>query len=184
MLLAQEWNHYAHNRKPLRVSSPTGRQSSTYFLQLPYKYALPLLIVSGTLHWFVSQSVFLANIESHNPVDVFSLFKSSSSSSSSSSTCGYSPMPIIVVVILGSLLVIFGLVMGSRTYEPGIPLAASCSIAISAACHVPEQELELRPELAPLQWGVVPGVFDEKGNPHCSFSSQPVTQPVDHVYYS
>lgn len=177
MLLAQEWNHYAHNRKPLRVSSPIGRQRSTYFLQLPYKYAIPLLIVSGTLHWFVSQSIFLASVESYDPDGVLDL-------RFSYSTCGYSPMPIIGVIILGSLLVIFGLVMGSRTYEPGIPLAASCSIAISAACHVPEQELELHPEQAPLQWGVVPGVFDERGNPHCSFSSQPVTQPVDHVYYS
>lgn len=93
-------------------------------------------------------------------------------------------MAMIFVIILGSLLVIFGLTLGSSTYEPGIPLAASCSIAISAACHVPEQELELQPEQAPLQWGVVPGVFDDKKNPHCSFSSKPVTQPVDHVYYT
>src|SRR5688572_23923235 len=42
MLLAQEWSTYAYTRKPLRVSYPSGEQKSTYFLQLPYRYAIPL----------------------------------------------------------------------------------------------------------------------------------------------
>ena len=57
MLVANEWNQYAHSRKPLRVTSPTGVQRSTNRLQLPYKYGVPLLFISGTVHWLVSQSL-------------------------------------------------------------------------------------------------------------------------------
>lgn len=57
--LASEWNDYAVERKPLRVSIPSGEQRSTYFLQLPYRASLPLIAVSGLLHWPSSQSLFL-----------------------------------------------------------------------------------------------------------------------------
>jgi hypothetical protein len=59
----QEWNSYARDYIPLRVSYPTGEQTSTYRLQLPYKYSVPLTIVSTLLHWLVSNSVFLLVIE-------------------------------------------------------------------------------------------------------------------------
>ena len=54
MLLADEWNGCAHERKPLRVTRPSGAQRSIYRLQLPHKYGLPSMIVSATLHWLVS----------------------------------------------------------------------------------------------------------------------------------
>lgn len=40
MLGAQEWSRFARHRKPLRVTSPEGKQRSTYYLQLPYTYAI------------------------------------------------------------------------------------------------------------------------------------------------
>ena len=46
----------------LRVTEPCGLQRSTYYLQLPYLYAIPLLIVSTLLHRLVSQSIFIAHI--------------------------------------------------------------------------------------------------------------------------
>lgn len=42
MLLADEWSGHAKERKTLRVTSPIGQQRSTYRLQLPYKYSIPL----------------------------------------------------------------------------------------------------------------------------------------------
>ena len=62
MLPADEWSRFAHQRKSLRVTSPTGPQRSTYYLHLPYLYSIPLLILSGALHWLVSQSIFLARV--------------------------------------------------------------------------------------------------------------------------
>lgn len=51
MSLASEWSRYFIHRKGLRVSEiPRGAQRSTYFLQLPYRFAIPLMITSGTLH--------------------------------------------------------------------------------------------------------------------------------------
>ena len=41
MLLVEEWIGYLKERKPLRVTSPTGKQRSTYRLQLPYRYGIP-----------------------------------------------------------------------------------------------------------------------------------------------
>ena len=174
MLLAKEWSEYAYERKTLRVSSPIEKQRSTYFLRLPYKYAIPLLGFSGLLHWFVSQSIFLANIDVYGTRGDYGVL----SSNDSYSTCGYSPIAMVFVIIFGSLLILFGPALGFKTYKTGIPLAGSCSKKISAACHIPENKLELHPEQGPLQWGVVPGVFDKNGNPHCSFSSNRVTKPL------
>jgi len=64
MLLGKEWASYAFVRKGLRISSePRGSQRSTYFLSLPYRFAIPLMAASGLLHWMVSQSIFFAAIE-------------------------------------------------------------------------------------------------------------------------
>lgn len=46
MLTAAEWAQFAVTRKALRVSRPRRGQRSTYWLQLPWKYSLPLLAVS------------------------------------------------------------------------------------------------------------------------------------------
>jgi len=62
MALSKEWSRFSTTRKTLRVSYPKGAQRSTYFLNLPYRYALPLMFASGTLHWLVSQSLFLVRI--------------------------------------------------------------------------------------------------------------------------
>lgn len=58
-----EWNSYARDYAPLRVSYPAGKQVSTYRLQLPYRYSIPLLVMSVGLHYFVSQSLFLIVVE-------------------------------------------------------------------------------------------------------------------------
>lgn len=62
MLLANEYLDYAYERKALRVTKPMGLQRSTYRLQLPYKYGIMLQVVSGVLHWLVSQTIFLARL--------------------------------------------------------------------------------------------------------------------------
>lgn len=119
MLLASEWSGFAHERKYLRVTSPVGKQRSSYRLQLPYIYGIPLLIISGTLHWLVSQSIFLARIE------IFDI--SGTKLPHTISTCGYSLIAIITVIALGSVVVLGGIVNGFRVYDAGMPLAGSCS---------------------------------------------------------
>jgi hypothetical protein len=52
--------------KTLRVTSPRGQQRSTYFLALPVRYALPLILTSFLLHWALSQSLFLTVLATYN----------------------------------------------------------------------------------------------------------------------
>lgn len=178
MLLADEWNDYAHTRKALRVTVPAGAQRSTYRLQLPYKYGVPLLVMSGLLHWLVSQSIFLARISVYddsgddNPVQ-------------SLSACGYSCIAIIFTIALGSLVVMLGIANGFRKYKPGMPLAGSCSAAISAACHPPEADVN--PSTDTVMWGVV-GYETAKDSAqpvgHCSLTSVKVQAPVPGSLYA
>ena len=173
MLLADEWNDYAHVRKPLRVTSPVGEQRSTYRLQLPYRYGIPLLITSGTLHWLVSQSLFLARVTAFTPDGV-------EDTANSVSTVGYSCIAIITVIILGSVVVLLGLAMGFRRYKAGMPLVGSCSAAISAACWRPDEDEG--GERMGVMWGVVEEKDGERAG-HCCFTSREVERPREGDVY-
>ncbi|KAL8692921.1 MAG: hypothetical protein Q9218_002147 [Villophora microphyllina] len=174
MLLAEESNGYAHERKSLRVSAPTGNQRSTYRLQLPYKYGIPLLIALTLLHWLISQSLFLAR------VNVFTS-AGRQDTNVSISTVGYSVLPLVVVLVIASLVVLMALLMGFRRLKPGLPLVGSNSAAISAACHAPMKDFAASEKS--LMWGAV----DEKtkhGVGHCSFTSFEVRLPIDGQMYA
>ena len=163
MWTAREWSKFATERKHLRVSTRKGQQRSKHFLQLPYRIAIPLMVVSGLLHWLLSQSIFLAVVASYNElgelIDPLAI-----------ATCGFSPLPMVIVLVLGSLTIIGTLLIGwDRRYDPSMPLAGSCSVAISAACHRPEWDIAAH--LALVKWGVVPGSEDENGVGHCCFTS-------------
>jgi len=178
MLLAEEWGGYAHKRRALRVTSATAKRRSTYWLQLPYRYSVPLLVASGTLHWLVSQSIFLARVTvldetvAEDPAE-------------SISTCGYSNIAIIFVIILGSIVVLIGIAHGFRNYDGTMPLVGSCSAAISAACHYPEGDTNASSEK--LLWGVVDeGITSDNGIAigHRSFTSFEVSAPIEGQLYT
>lgn len=57
MATAREWNSLAKEHKGLRVSNPKGEQREIYFLQLPYRWALPLNTFGGFIHWLMSQAL-------------------------------------------------------------------------------------------------------------------------------
>lgn len=69
------------------------------------------------------------------------------------STCGYSPISIFVALVLGLVMILALVVNGFRKLDPGMPVASSCSAAISAACHLPLGEEDAA--LYPLMYGVV-----------------------------
>ena len=172
MLLAKEWSAFASKRNFLRVTTPIGRQRSTYRLQLPYRYGVPLLVGSGTLHWLVSQSIFLARV---NVVDSMGF----EYPDESISTCGYSPIAIIFVIILGSIIVLVGIAYGFRKTSSGIPLVGSCSAAISAACHPPKADVNASSKR--VMWGAVPAenISDSDDRVgHCCFTSFEVEAPI------
>lgn len=171
MLLTKEWSAYAIKRKFLRVTTPRERQRSIYRLQLPYRYGVPLLIASSTLHWFVSQSIFLARIKVFDSQGV-------EITDVGISTCGYSPMAIMSVIILGSIIVLVGIANGFRELSHKMPLAGSCSAAISVACHPPKADVDA--SLKRVVWGVVAEGSDNSDSSvgHCSFTSCEVKAPI------
>ncbi|KAI0967632.1 hypothetical protein F4678DRAFT_465232 [Xylaria arbuscula] len=59
LLLAQRWARFIIKRSGLRVSSPKSQQRKSYFLSLPYRYSIPLIIASAILHWILSQAFFV-----------------------------------------------------------------------------------------------------------------------------
>lgn len=175
MFLGEEWSRFAHHRKALRVSDPKGSQRKTYFLQLPYRISLPMMVMSGLLHWLVSQSVFLAVVAEYAP-------DGSQISAAAVATCGFSPVAMIFVIVAGILVVLAAVAGGCRQYKPGMPLVGSCSAAISAACHGPFEEQ--RASTKSLQWGVVSEMVGTEGIGHCCFSTGTVTRPVEGQLYA
>ncbi|KAJ9224610.1 hypothetical protein DTO021C3_722 [Paecilomyces variotii] len=147
MLLAAEYDDYAMSRKPLRVSWPKGQQRSTYYLSLPYRYGIPLLIVSAMLHWLVSESIFYVEILQFNMYGKLM-------SNDRIVTCGFSPIAIIFAIGLGCLMVFAVLGLGLRWYQSNMPLVHGCSAAISAACHPLTDDNEHA--LKPIMWGEIP----------------------------
>lgn len=59
MLVANEWDRFGEIRKPLRVTEPQGHQRSTYFVSVPLKFGLLIIVIFSILHYTISQSVFV-----------------------------------------------------------------------------------------------------------------------------
>jgi hypothetical protein len=188
--LATEWDSYARHRKGLRVSSPpVGAQRTSYFLQLPYRYSIPLLAISGLLHWLVSQSIFLVFVEIYHDSVTEKDFSGTVTGSSTGTaepidkyiTCGWSPAGVFSVIMVGGGMVLFLLASGFRRLGgSGMPVAASCSVAISAACQALPYDVMACEK--PLQWGVTS--VEPGGKGHCGFSSEWVDVPEQGVMYS
>lgn len=178
MLLAEEWSQFAHQRKTLRVTSPRGKQRSTYRLQLPYAYGIPLLVVFGCLHWLVSQSLFLARVDVYNVSDQLD-------KSESISTLGYSVIAIILVLILGAVIAILMVATSFRKYKPGMPLVGSRSAAISAACHPPNEDVHA--SMRRVKWGAVATETQNERRElvgHCTLTSFQVHTPIEGRLYA
>lgn len=178
MLLAKECNGYAVKRSFLRVSSPKGSQRGTYWLQVPFRYSIPLLVLSTVLHWFVSQSIFIVRVLGFDNMG-------KESPSSTISTCGYSPIAIISTLILGGAIFSLGIAFGFRKYTQGAPLIGSSSAAISAACHPPK--LDIDAPSRSLVFGEV--LLNEKNakdrqTGHCCFTSYHVSRPSKGKMYT
>jgi hypothetical protein len=207
LFLGYEWNSYAFSRKGLRVSNPSkgGAQRTTYFLQLPYRFAIPLLTVFGILHWLCSQSIYLVSLN-------FQTLKNYNYTTNSWSpfipltnaqlngtqpiadfrpepleylTCAFTPKAILFAVVIAFVLIAALVLIGLQKLPNGIPVAGTCSAAISAACHIPEGENGKEAALLPVQWGVVSlSGEDHNAVGHCSFSSLPVEKPVEGEPYA
>ena len=171
LLLSKEWTSYSNERKGLRVTNPTGEQRSTYFLTIPYRFSVPLVGVSMALHWILSQSLFLAQIN---------FYRLSRTSLEPQHIKGdgiyaisYSTLAIEISLGIGSILITSVIVSGFFKYKPGMPIVRSDSRAISAACHSLDEH---RDSTKKIQYGILADLGN--GRYHIGFSSGPVTPIV------
>lgn len=172
MLLAEEWSRYYLHPKPLRVTGPRGQQRSKYYLQLPFTYSIPLITASALLHWLISESIFLARIDYYSD--------GGERQADSYSLTGYSPVPILLVVIVGTVMTVVLLGHGFRKFSSPMPVVGSCSVAIASACHPPKGDADAA--YLPVAWGDVNSDGDGEVG-HCAFTSVQVYEPVkDRMY--
>jgi hypothetical protein len=182
MLAAAEYDSYAVQYKPLRVTRPVknSQQRSTYWLSVPYKYAVPILVIYMVLHWLVSQSIYYVLIIPYTT-------RGEADWDQRVSCLAFSPLLIFCSVLVGSLMICLLIVLAFKRLKSAMPLAGACSAAISAACHPPKDEDPDTIALGPIKWGetmelssdVIDGfqhdIDDGKG--HCSFTSLDTVKP-------
>lgn len=173
MHAAEEWSGFATERKSLRVSEPRPGQRSSYWLNLPWSYSLPLVAVSSVLHWMVSRSLYLVNIDVYSP-------DGTPDASQTIFACGFST--VFLLMVLGTLVFMTAVIFGFsfKPLNAEIPFIGFNSLAISAACHGSKTHDEV---CKPLLWGVTE--LPEDGLPgHCALSSGEVSKPVPGQSYS
>jgi hypothetical protein len=164
MSISDEWNKYIHGRQPLRVSQPKGSQRTSYFLSLPFRYAMALITWSGVTHWLVSRSLFVVESNEFASPDFVHL------RNQDSAVVGHSAMGIILTTVIVSLTLFVPVLLSLKSFRAPktkgndncldqeaasypMPLSSTCSAAISAACHRHEQDLDAH--LLPVTWGFV-----------------------------
>ncbi|KAL2821811.1 hypothetical protein BDW59DRAFT_163993 [Aspergillus cavernicola] len=189
MLAAAEYSAYGIKRQPLRVSWPAkdSQQRSTYWLSMPYKYAIPLLAMYATLHWLISQSLFYYEFV---PYDLYGNPRVHETS------LGYSPIAILFAIIVGGSMMLLLLGLSLRRLPSRMPLAGSCSLAISAACHPPKGEDLKTVTLGTVMWGETTdfpeGMYQDASElelemverAHCSFAALDSAKPILTKWYA
>ncbi|KAF5010439.1 hypothetical protein FDECE_3408 [Fusarium decemcellulare] len=213
MLAEFEWSKYSVEFRALRVTEPKGKQSATYRLQLPYRFSIPLIIVSTVLHWMYSNCIYVSNYEAFRPqypyppeITVGLQFSSKA----------------ILIALVVSITVAITPIFLAFIRLPGITvISGGNSAVISAACHIPSLELKslsrttskmskrssigrdfdsvstqlidnAEDELEAVakkkvKWGQVSGgKSDDSQTGHLAFGTEEheVTEPVDGEFYS
>ncbi|KAM7207225.1 hypothetical protein V8F20_002491 [Naviculisporaceae sp. PSN 640] len=151
-----------------RVSNPRGSQRSSYFLSLPYRYAIPLFIITTAEKWLASLGLFYLSLDMWDSEGNKMVVDDSLVSDGSLSTLGYSSPAIFWLIILTAIswlgIVLLGIV---RSYPAGKPLMGTCSAVIAAACHLSTadslKQRDAGKDLAAgkLSWGVIKQVNQE-----------------------
>lgn len=167
MVISHHWGKFLTGHQRLRVSVPKGRQKSSYFLSLPYRYSIPLLVCSALIHLLLSQSIFV--VQTRGYFYTASEPEFDRALSLDASVVGYSAIGLVLSLGLVGILILalfcFALrpLPDRRSHRKSeddtnggievirMPLASTCSAAISAACHNETGNEDL--DMFPLQWG-------------------------------
>ena len=160
-LVADELIRFLTEKKPLRVSSPENQlQRSSYFLSLPWKYAIPQMLGFALLHWLVSQSVFIVQTNGYGPGPDGQRIPSLDAS-----RVGYSAIGVLLSTLMGVVLVVALVGHSFRRYKsvPSyFPRMATNSSALSALCHPSDEDTDAY--LYPTKLGIVVDGVESSAN--------------------
>ncbi|KAF1845091.1 uncharacterized protein K460DRAFT_394825 [Cucurbitaria berberidis CBS 394.84] len=148
MIAAYEYDMYAAttkgadgiplptDRRSLYVTNPQvgTDQKATPFLVVPFKYWIANSVLWSVLHWLASQAVFFVRVDMLNHWKQVSLF--------SVSQVGYSIMGFLCSFAVSFIVFGFAMWIGAKKFRNRMPLAATCSGALSAACHPKDPSLK------------------------------------------
>lgn len=151
MFLAADWAIFGTKGQPLMVNNARGQQRGTRLLGAPLGWGLSLLTLQVILHWLVSQSIFVISLNIHDPDGNLTQYRKEGPRFLN---CGYSPIAIIFTVIASVLLMLSAMILACRKLpQDAPPVVATCSAAISAACHLPHGVLEQGSLYGSMKWG-------------------------------
>jgi hypothetical protein len=136
--MAKEWALMSTAYRPLRVTDPKGDQISTYRLQLPYKYSIPLIMLSIFLHWLLSNTLYTFVSEGSYFLNVDTSVDNVLPSDSAA-VVGYSSWSLLVLLAVSAVLIWVPLGFGYLRLPGHMVTVGSNSLALSAACHGREQ---------------------------------------------
>lgn len=148
---------------------------------MPYRYAIPIMGFSCIIHTFISQTVFLVDVEAwgHGIEEGVEKHFFTRDQQFDFTSTGFSPLANAGLLLSSIAMILYLVVLSTRKFKSGMPVVSTCSAAISAACH-PDPTEEPESWLKEIQWGVTE-VKDGSG--HCTFSAKDVSPPSERVPY-
>lgn len=136
--VARAWALKSSRHSYLRVTNPRGLQRSTYRLQLPYRYTVPLIIASAFFHWLTSNAIYIFISQGDYFEDIVDSTSHSDPNlpTGSAVSVGYSIIAMAILAI-GLLCGLSLPIIWSRRRLLVSRNSVGCnSLAISASCHV------------------------------------------------
>ncbi|KAG9229348.1 hypothetical protein BJ875DRAFT_500010 [Amylocarpus encephaloides] len=165
-------------KQGLRVTNPIKmtKQRSTHLLTLPIKYWIVNTPLWSGLHYLASQTVFFAR------VDILDHWLETTEWSISQ--VGYSILGLILFFSISLVILCYAFGVSIQKMPNRMPLAATCSAALSAACH-PRDAGENHHEKE-VHWGVevVKGWEGYEEYERCTFTSGSANYPEEDTSYA
>ncbi|THX60930.1 hypothetical protein D6D06_00932 [Aureobasidium pullulans] len=140
MFAAVELSSYSRTHAPLRVTLPRQGARNTYYLAMKPYYSALFIVALTLVHFLTSQAL---NVVALTTYDVMGQY------SHQRITYGISPSSAISALVVGFIMLCALAFALERKLDDGMPVLGTCSMAISAACHVDSG----RATLGPVKYG-------------------------------
>jgi len=135
MLVASELNKFSKTPATLRVTIPTQGAQNTYYLAVKPHYTAILLIALTFCHFLATQAFHVVVLYTYDVLGHYSHQRI---------TYGISIPSAVLAIALGFVMLCILIFAMERKLDASMPVVASCSMAISAACSGGDVVMGLR----------------------------------------